>query len=214
MKNTFLLFLISLTTVMFSQKKVMKKLQTNAAEITVYTKGLDNIILENSSTEFIEVILEAKSYDEQLIKITADDKSVAVNFDFEGTETREVIFRKFITKRLQRATAIVKIPKGKKVYIFGENVDVESKSLQNDLAVYLDNGIVKLNTVKANLILKLYSGNVYANLKNTNYKVFSKSGKIMVNGVQKEKEYAKVVNTSQEETTINSLKANIFLTTQ
>lgn len=214
MKNTFLLLLISLTTVMFSQKKVMKKLQTNAAEITVYTKGLDNIILENSSTEFIEVILEAKSYDEQLIKITADDKSVAVNFDFEGTETREVIFRKFITKRLQRATAIVKIPKGKKVYIFGENVDVESKSLQNDLAVYLDNGIVKLNTVKANLILKLYSGNVYANLKNTNYKVFSKSGKIMVNGVQKEKEYAKVVNTSQEETTINSLKANIFLTTQ
>jgi len=214
MKNTFLLLLISLTTVMFSQKKVMKKLQTNAAEITVYSKGLDNIILENSSTEFIEVILEAKSYDEQLIKITADDKRVAVNFDFEGTETREVIFRKFITKRLQRATAIVKIPKGKKVYIFGENVDVESKSLQNDLAVYLDNGIVKLNTVKANLILKLYSGNVYANLKYTNYKVFSKSGKIMVDGVQKEKEYAKVVNTSQEETTINSLKANIFLTTQ
>ena len=214
MKNTFLLLLISLTTVMFSQKKVMKKLQTNAAEITVYTKGLDNIILENSSTEFIEVILEAKSYDEQLIKITADDKTVAINFDFEGTETREVIFRKFITKRLQRATAIVKIPKGKKVYIFGENVDVESKSLQNDLAVYLDNGIVKLNTVKANLILKLYSGNVYANLINTNYKVFSKSGKIMVDGVQKEKEYAKVVNTSQEETTINSLKANIFLTTQ
>lgn len=192
----------------------MKKLQTNAAEITVYTKGLDNIILKNSSTEFIEVILEAKSYDEQLIKITADDKTVAINFDFEGTETREVIFRKFITKRLQRATAIVKIPKGKKVYIFGENVDVESKSLQNDLAVYLDNGIVKLNTVKANLILKLYSGNVYANLINTNYKVFSKSGKIKVNGIQKEKEYAKVVNTSQDETTINSLKANIFLTTQ
>ena len=115
---------------------------------------------------------------------------------------------------MQRATAIVKIPKGKKVYIFGENVDVESKSLQNDLAVYLDNGIVKLNTVKANLILKLYSGNVYANLINRNYKVFSKSGKIIVDGAQKEKEYAKVINTSQEETTINSLKANIFLTTQ
>ena len=45
----------------------MKKLQTNAAEITVYTKGLDNIILENSFTEFIEVVLEAKSYDEQVL---------------------------------------------------------------------------------------------------------------------------------------------------
>ncbi|WP_438973402.1 hypothetical protein [Polaribacter sp.] len=192
----------------------MKKLQTNAAEITVYTKGLDNIILENSFTEFIEVVLEAKSYDEQLIKITEDDKTVAVNFNFEGTETREVIFRKFITKRLQRATAIVKIPKGKKVHVFGENVDVESKSLRNDLAVYIDNGIVKLNTIKANLLLKLYSGNVYANLKNSNFKVFSKSGKITVDGIQREKEYEKVANTSQEKTAITSLKANIFLTTQ
>jgi hypothetical protein len=214
MKNIFLPLLICFTSVMFSQKKVMKKLQTNAAEITVYTKGLDNIILENSFTEFIEVVLEAKSYDEQLIKITADDKTVAVNFNFEGTETREVIFRKFITKRLQRATAIVKIPKGKKVYIFGENVDVESKSLRNDLAVYIDNGIVKLNTIKANLLLKLYSGNVYANLKNSNFKVFSKSGKITVDGIQREKEYEKVANTSQEKTAITSLKANIFLTTQ
>jgi len=214
MKNIFLPLLICFTSVMFSQKKVMKKLQTNAAEITVYTKGLDNIILENSFTEFIEVVLEVKSYDEQLIKITADDKTVAVNFNFEGTETREVIFRKFITRRLQRATAIVKIPKGKKVYIFGENVDVESKSLRNDLAVYIDNGIVKLNTIKANLLLKLYSGNVYANLKNSNFKVFSKSGKITVDGIQREKEYEKVANTSQEKTAITSLKANIFLTTQ
>lgn len=214
MKKTLILICVCFSTAIFSQKKVMKSLQTNASEINIYTKGLDNIILENSPNDFLEVILEAKSYDEQLIKIDAKANKVAIGFDFEGTETREVIFRKFITKRLQRATAIIKIPKGKKVYVFGENVDIESKSLQNDLAVYLDNGIVKLNTVKANLILKLYSGNVYANLINTDYKVFSKSGKIIVDGAQKEKEYAKVINTSQEETTINSLKANIFLTTQ
>ena len=214
MKKTLILICVCLSTAIFSQKKVMKSLQTNASEINIYTKGLDNIILENSPNDFLEVILEAKSYDEQLIKIDAKANKVAIGFDFEGTETREVIFRKFITKRLQRATAIIKIPKRKKVYVFGENVDIESKSLQNDLAVYLDNGIVKLNTVKANLILKLYSGNVYANLINRNYKVFSKSGKIIVDGAQKEKEYAKVINTSQEETTINSLKANIFLTTQ
>lgn len=214
MKKTLILICVCFSTAIFSQKKVMKSLQTNASEINIYTKGLDNIILENSPNDFLEVILEAKSYDEQLIKIDAKANKVAIGFDFEGTETREVIFRKFITKRLQRATAIIKIPKGKKVYVFGENVDIESKSLQNDLAVYLDNGIVKLNTVKANLILKLYSGNVYANLINRNYKVFSKSGKIIVDGAQKEKEYAKVINTSQEETTINSLKANIFLTTQ
>ncbi|WP_296633800.1 hypothetical protein [Polaribacter sp.] len=192
----------------------MKSLQTNASEINIYTKGLDNIILENSSNGFLEVVLEAKSYDEQLIKIDADAKKVAIGFDFEGTETREVIFRKFITKRLQRATAIVKVPKGKKVYVFGENVDIDTKSLLNDLAIYIDNGIVRLNKVQANLLLKLYSGNVYATVKETNINVTSKSGKILVDNVLKEKEYLNSIKSLQEQNTIISLKANIFLTTQ
>jgi hypothetical protein len=214
MKIIVIFICISFSTAIFSQKKVMKSLQTNASEINIYTKGLDNIILENSSNDFLEVILEAKSYDEQLIKIDADAKKVAIGFDFEGTETREVIFRKFITKRLQRATAIVKIPKGKKVYIFGENVDIETKSLLNDLAIYIENGIVRLHAIQANLLLKLYSGNVYATLKETNINVISKSGKILVDDVLKEKEFLKSLKSLEKQTTIISLKANIFLTTQ
>lgn len=214
MKKFLILFCICFSTAMLSQKKVMKSLQTNASEINIYTKGLDNIILENSKNNFLEVLLEAKSYDEQLIKIDADAKKVAISFNFEGTETREVIFRKFITKRLQRATAIVKIPVGKKVYVFGENVDVESKSLANDIAIYIDNGIVRLHTIQDNLLLKLYSGNVYATLKATNINVTSKSGKILVDNVLKEKEFLKSTKSLEKQTAIVSLKANIFLTTQ
>lgn len=214
MKKFLILFCVCFSTAILSQKKVMKSLQTNASEINIYTKGLDNIILENSKNNFLEVLLEAKSYDEHLIKIDADSKKVAIRFNFEGTETREVIFRKFITKRLQRATAIVKIPKGKKVYAFGENVDIESKSLANDIAIYIDNGIVKLHTIQDNLLLKLYSGNVFANLKETNINVTSKSGKILVDNVLKEKEFLKSVKSFGKQATIVSLKANIFLSTQ
>lgn len=212
MKKFLILICICFSTAIFSQKKVMKSLQTNASEINIYTKGLDNIILENSSNDFLEVILEAKSYDEQIIKIDADAKKVAIGFDFEGTETREVIFRKFITKRLQRATAIVKIPRGKKVYVFGENVDIESNSLTNDLAIYIDNGIVKLNNILQKTLLKLYSGNVYATTKNTETKIISNLGKINVDDELYEKLYEHQPTNSNRKLEIITIKGNIFIT--
>jgi hypothetical protein len=198
--------------VSFSQKKVVKKFQTFADEITIYTAGLDNLVLENSTSEFIEVTLFAESYDDQLIKIEEKNKELFIKFHFEGTEIREVVFRKFITKRLQRANAIVKIPKGKKVYIFGENVDIESQSHQNEMAIYIENGIVKLHEIAANTTLKLYSGNVYATVKNTNLEINSKDGKIEVDEVLYEKTHQKKMLENTKTFSVTSLKANIFLT--
>jgi hypothetical protein len=212
MKHIFQILFFLFFSVSFSQKKVVKKFQTTADDITVYTAGLDNLVLENSTSEFIEVYLFAESYDDQLIKIEEKSKELTVKFDFEGAETREVVFRKFITKRLQRANAIVKIPTGKKVYIFGENVDVESKSYQNELAIYIENGIVKLHEIKAKTTLKLYSGNVYATVANTNVEVSSKDGKIKVDDVFYEIEYQKKALNTTEKFKVIGLKANIFLT--
>ena len=66
------------------------------------------------------------------------------------------------------------------------------KDFKNNLAIYIDNGIVKLNTIKANIILKLYSGNVFANTKNAIVNVKNGHGKIEVNGILKEKTYQKI----------------------
>lgn len=214
MKYIFQILLMLFFSVSFSQKKVVKKFQTFADEITIYTAGLDNLVLENSASEFIEVTLFAESYDDQLIKIEEKNKELFVKFHFEGTETREVVFRKFITKRLQRANAIVKIPTGKKVYIFGENVDVESQSHENELAIYIENGIVKLHQIKAKTTLKLYSGNIYATVKNTNIEVNSKDGKIQVDDVFHEKEYQKQLEKNELQLSIISMKGNVFLKTE
>jgi len=212
MKNIFQILLFLFFSVSFSQKKVMKKFQTFADEITIYTAGLDNLVLENSTSEFIEVFLYAESYDDQLIKIEEKNKELFIKFHFEGTETREVVFRKFITKRLQRANAIVKIPTGKKVFIFGENVDIESKSHKNELAIYIENGIIKLHEIAANTTLKLYSGNVYATVTNTNLEINSKDGKIKVDDVFYEKTHENKLLENTKSFSVTSLKANIFLT--
>ena len=183
MKKIFLISFLMIFTVSFSQKKFVKKVQTNADEINIYTQGLDNVILENSNSNIIEVFLYTESYNDQFVYIEDFNNEINVKFDFEGTETREVIFRKFITKRLQRANAVIKVPKEKKVFVFGENVDVESKSINNSLAIYIENGIVKLNQIKANAILKLYAGNVYASANKTNVTLNSNIGRIKIDDV-------------------------------
>ena len=207
------LFLLSSITVL-SQKKVMKQFQSSNDEINIYTSGLDNIILENSKSDFVEVILYAESYDEQLIIVDQNKNQTDIKFHFEGTQTREVIFRKFITKRLQRATATVKIPRNKKVFVFGENVDIESKNHENELAIYIENGIVKLDTITSNVNLKLYSGNVFAFVKNTNLDVSSNNGTIKINQEISKNNIKKEDVNFDKNIIISTIKANIFLTTK
>lgn len=213
MKSYILIFLIISTTI-FSQKKISKQFETDTKEINIYTAGLDNITIENSESGFVEVFLYAEDYDEQLIKIDHKSASTTINFEFKGAQTREVVFRKFITKRLQRAYVIVKVPRNKEVYVFGENVDIESKDFKNNLAIYIENGIVKLNTIKANLILKLYSGNVFANTRNARVNVKTGHGRIELNGILKGKTYQETSKISDGIVSITSVKANVFLSSK
>ena len=198
----------------YSQKKVIKQFQSSVDEINIFTTGLDNIIIENSNSDFIEVILYAESYDEQLIIIDEKKTQTDIKFHFKGTQVREVVFRKFITKRLQRATATVKIPKDKKVFIFGENLDVESKNHKNELAIYIDNGIVKLGAINSKISLKLYSGNVFAFVKNTDLDVTSNNGTIKINEEIYKKKVKKEAANFDKKLSITTIKANIFLTTK
>lgn len=214
MKNTFLFVFLLISTINFSQKKISKKFETKTNDIHIYTNGLDNIILENSISNFVEVYLEAESYDNQIIKIENTKSEVNVDFHFEGTETREVIFRKYITKRLQRASVIIKIPEGKKLTIFGENIDIESKDLKNELGIYIENGIVKLNAIQQNTILKLYSGNVYASTKDINLDIKSSKGKINIDDVNYQIKHQISLKKHLSELKITSIKANIFLRTK
>ena len=69
-----------------------------------------------------------------------------------------------------------------------------------------------MNTIQANANIKLYTGTVYATLKNTNIDIISTIGIINVDKkVLQEKVYKKLIN-SEINVTISSVKANIFLT--
>ena len=62
--------------------------------------------------------------------------------------TEAPVFRKFITKRLQRASAIIKIPKNKAVIIFGEEINIAAKSYGGPMDIYIEKGLIKLDTIQ------------------------------------------------------------------
>ena len=196
----------------FSQKKIIKKFTTNTKEIAIFTKGLDDLVLENSTSEFIEILLYAEDPNKQHIVIEEKSTKTDIKFKIPVFKSEDAVFRKYITKRLKRASVTIKIPKNKEVSIFGEHINISSKSYNGNLNVLIEKGIVKLDTIQQNLVLKMYEGNLFGVLKQSNLTIASKIGKIKIDAVFYKKKYKENRMDTNKEIAITTLKGNIFLT--
>ena len=196
----------------FSQKKIIKKFTTNIKEIAIFTKGLDDLVLENSTSEFIEILLYAEDPNKQHIVIEEKSTKTDIKFKIPVFKSEDAVFRKYITKRLKRASVTIKIPKNKEVSIFGEHINIASKSYNGNLNVLIEKGIVKLDTIQQNLVLKMYEGNLFGVLKKSNLTIASKIGKIKIDAVFYKKKYKENRTDTSKEIAITTLKGNIFLT--
>ena len=212
-KSNAFFFLLFLSQIICAQKKAIKKAQTNATLVEISTVGLDDFVLENSSSEFLEIYLSAENPSKQHIIYSVSEATAKIEFQIPAMSTEEPVFRKFITKRLQRASAIIKIPKNKAVIIFGEEINVAAKSYGGPMDIYIEKGLIKLDTIQKRTKVKFYEGSVFATLKARNIDVTSTRGTIAVNKeIQQENFYKKTKNTFQN-LTIRTTKGNIFLTT-
>ena len=196
----------------FSQKKIIKKFTTNIKEIAIFTKGLDDLVLENSTSEFIEILLYAEDPNKQHIVIEEKSTKTDIKFKIPVFKSEDAVFRKYITKRLKRASVTIKIPKNKEVSIFGEHINISSKSYNGNLNVLIEKGIVKLDTIQQNLVLKMFEGNLFGVLKQSNLTIASKIGKIKIDAVFYKKKYKENRMDTNKEVSITTLKGNIFLT--
>ena len=196
----------------FSQKKIIKKFTTTTKEIAIFTEGLDALVLENSTSEFIEILLYAEDPNKQHIVIEEKSTKTDIKFKIPVFKSEDAVFRKYITKRLKRASVTIKIPKNKEVSIFGEHINISSKSYNGNLNVLIEKGIVKLDTIQQNLVLKMYEGNLFGVLKQSNLTIASKIGKIKIDAVFYKKKYKENRMDTNKEISITTLKGNIFLT--
>jgi hypothetical protein len=211
-KTFFLFFLIAIAT--FSQKKATKKFTTTFKEITISTEGLDELVLENSATEFLEIFLYAENPNKQHIVIEEKSTETEIKFKIPVFKSKDAVFRKYITKRLKRASATIKLPKNQQVSIFGDKINITSKSYHGNLNIFMENGIVRLDTIQQGLVLKMYAGSLFGVFKKTNLNVVSNLGKIKIDAVFYQNNYQKKEITTPKKISITTIKGNIFLTHQ
>lgn len=214
MKIRLIIFFCLISNVILSQSKVLQKFETSLKEIEISTLGLDDLVIENSTSKFIEIYLVTENIEQQHIVYKEEFNIVKIQFAIPNTKQEDKVFRKFITKGLHRASVIIKVPKNKLITVFGDEINVESKSYKGDLKILIENGILKLHKIYANLEVKMYSGNLYATLNKGMVDVVSKSGKIKVNNILVEEIDQNKGLDLDKKISIHSLKANIFLTTK
>jgi hypothetical protein len=208
------LFFLCISTLLYSQKKVIKKFTTSTKAIHIAAEGLDELVLENSDSEFIEIFLYAENPNKQHIVVAEKSFETEIKFKIPGFKSEDAVFRKYITKRLKRARATIKLPENSTVSIYGENTAITSKSYHGDLRIFIENGVVRLDTIQQNLTLKMYAGNLYGVLKKTNLKIVSKIGKIKIDAVSYQKKYQEKETSTSKQVSITTIKGNIFLTHQ
>jgi hypothetical protein len=214
MKIHLIILICLVSKVTLSQNKLLKKFETQLKEIEISTQGLDDVVIENSTSKFIEIYLITENIGQQNIVYKELSNQVKIQFEIPNNKQEDKIFRKFITKGLFRANAIIKVPKNKLITFFGDEINLESKSYKGDLKIFIESGILKLHKIYANLEVKMYSGNLYATLNKGMIDVVSKNGKIKVNNVLVEEIDQRQEVELDKKISIHSLNANIFLTTK
>jgi hypothetical protein len=212
-----LIALLLISSFIFSQEKLIKTREVQFNEIEINSDGLDDLVIENSSDNQITITL----LDEQPNTHTVffDDETngvLKVDFKLNFDVYKEQVFRKYITKRLQRARAIIKIPKNKNVIIYGKTIGINSNSYKGDLKFYIDKGNVRLNKVSGNTLVTLFLGNVYGQIREkTNLNIETNNGEIKINKTKyKGYLYKILTKNAVSNFKVRSINANVFLITE
>ena len=183
-------------------------------ELEVVTYGLDDIVIENSKDEELEVILFDENPYTHNILFNEENEILKVSFELNIPPLQDKVFRKYITRRLERARVLIKVPKNKLIKIHGKTIGVTSKSYVGDLEMYIERGNIKLNTILGNIKAHLFQGNVFAYAFKTDLNLTTTKGVILVNNEKKISPFQKQYLSSSKRFTVNSIHANVTLRTK
>ncbi len=213
MKKIFVILFIWISTFLFSQERLIEEREVKLNNIEIITDGLDDIVIENSDNDQIKILLLDKNPNTHNIIFKEDETILKVSFQLNFDIFKENVFRKYITKRLQKASVVVKTPKNKNITIYGKTISVNSKSYQGDLSVFIDKGNVQLNRILGNVQVSFFSGNISARInENTNTNLKTRNGKVVINNKDCNNLYSReIIKNNNFTFNVNSINGNVNL---
>ena len=110
-------------------------------------------------------------------------------------------------------SAVVKIPKNKKVTVFGETIDVQTEGYEGILRILIDKGNVRIKGIKGITEIDLFAGTVYASIDKNALDIKTRKGRISVNEEIQQSPFRKKIKKAHK-LVVKSINANVVLTEQ
>lgn len=204
MKYLIFISLLSLSFVVFSQEKIVKTIESDAPYVEFKTIGIDHLIIEESKAEKLELILINTDLG-ILEDVSCNDYNCVLSI---ATSLKEI--NKLSTTKTSETKVILKIPKNKKVTVFGATINIQINGYEGILRSFIKNGKIEVKEIKGITEIEIVSGTVLATINDASVNVRTKKGTITLNNKKIKSTFKKQQNKTQR-LIVKSRKANIVL---
>jgi hypothetical protein len=196
-----------------AQRKITKKVESKAPYVEVKTEGIDNLVIEESETDELQMIISDADGLGVIEDFSCNDYncvlSIVTELRIDNPQTNKI--NMFPMAPPSNVTAVVKIPKDKKVTIFGETIDIQTQGYQGILRILIDKGNVRIKGIKGITEVKLFTGTVFATVYNHSLDIRTRKGTITVNEEVQKSPYKKKIKKAHR-FIVKSINANVVLT--
>lgn len=216
MRTVFFTIFLLITTVLSAQQKIVRTIQSDAPYIDVYVEGIDNLKIEESDTNSIEITLFDKNELGVFESFSCEDKTCVLKVKAVIKQSHAINdkIHQFPLAPPSNVTATIKIPKGKTVSIIGEMIDIQSKGYQGSLKILIDKGDIRLPSVKGIVELQVFSGAIYATIeKEASLEIQTRKGTISLDKKVLKSPFKKEQK-GEKQLIVKSMNANVVLTSK
>lgn len=208
-------FLLLISFQVKSQQKITRAIETKASFVEVHTQGIDDILVEESESNNIEMIVNDADGLGVIENFTCTDLNCVLEIKTELKIDHPITNKanQLPISPPSNVRAVLKVPKNKRIAIFGGIIDVTSNGYSGVLQIQIEKGKVAINKNKGVTEINLSTGSVFASIDDEFVDVRTRKGKITYNK-KTQKSPFKIKVKSKKELLVKSINANIILATQ
>ena len=197
MKKVIFISFLLINLIVLGQQQISKTIESDAPFIEFKTAGIDHLLIEESTTKKLEIIIIDADFG-ILENVSCNDFNCVLSITTNLKESS-----KLSSLKTSKAKAIIKIPKGRKVTVYGETININTNAYEGILRILIK-GITEV---------ELSTGTIYAMVNDASLDIKTRKGSIKFNEKIQKSPY-RIKQHKDRRLIIKSSKANVVLTQQ
>lgn len=212
-KSVFSLFLL-LSLSANCQQKIVKEVQLEANNVEIFASGIDDLYIEETTKSTVEITVLDSELKKKIFTTKGGKENLIIEAAFKIVQKQKENTDKFCVFPPNNVTMTVKIPKNKRIFVYGDDLNILSKNYTGDFNISINKGVVKLGVLKGKASISLFTGAVFAEVNKQSMNLSTKHGVITKDGTELSSPYKTSSTNLQKSLYVSSIHANVVLTTR